>query len=102
MMINNFFTNIKKFYKDNFFTCTALLFGLWICFFDSNSLISQSKTRKKISVLKKEKNFYINQINILKKDFNKINNNEEQIKRLAKEKYFLREEGEEIYLLEKK
>ena len=102
MTINSsFFTKAKKFYKTNFYTCSALIFITWVTFFDSNSLISQQKTKRSIKNLKQEKNIYIQQINEIKVQLDKIKNDEEQMKRLAREKYFLREEGEEIYLLKK-
>ena len=102
MTINSdFFTRIKKFYKTNFYMCSALIFGIWVAFFDSNSLVSQQKTKKNIRNLKYEKNIYIQQINEIKIQLDKIQNDEEQMKRLAREKYFLRNEGEEIYLLKR-
>ena len=102
MMTNDFFIKGKKFYKDNFYMCSAFLFGIWVCFFDSNSLISQQKTKQRIKNLKRDKQYYIEQIDDIKTKFDRINSNEEQLKRFAREKYFLREEGEEIYLLKKK
>ncbi len=81
--------------------CSALIFGIWVAFFDSNSLVSQQKTKKNIRNLKYEKNIYIQQINEIKIQLDKIQNDEEQMKRLAREKYFLRNEGEEIYLLKR-
>ena len=102
MTINNkFFERWKKFYKTNFYMCSALIFGIWVTFFDSNSLISQQKTKRSINNLKREKNIYIQQINEIKTQLDRIKNDEDQMKRLAREKYFLREEGEEIYLLKK-
>ena len=52
-------------------------------------------------VNKNEKNIYIQQINEIKTQLDRMQNDEEQIKRLAREKYFLREKGEEIYLLKR-
>lgn len=102
MTISDLLRSGKKFYKDNFFSCTSLLFVLWISFFDANSLVTQRKINKKIKVLKEEKQFYKEQIDDLKTKFESIHNNENQIKKFAKEKYFLREKGEEIYILKKK
>lgn len=97
----SFLTRAQKFYKNNFYMCSALLFGIWVTFFDANSLVSQQKTKNNIRNLKNEKNIYIQQINEIKTQLDRMQNDEEQIKRLAREKYFLREKGEEIYLLKR-
>lgn len=81
--------------------CSALIFGIWVAFFDTNSLLSQQKTRTIIKNLEQEKKIYLQQIDEIRIQLDRINNDPEQMKRLAREKYFLREEGEEIYLLQK-
>ena len=98
----NVFIKVKNFYKSHFYFCSVGIFVLWVALFDPNSLLSQQQTRSRISNLEKEKKFYIKETQRIRSQFEKIKDNENEMCKLAREKYFFRKEGEEIFLLKKK
>ena len=97
---NNIFIQAKNLYKKHFYLYSTALFAIWIAFFDPNSFLEQIKMRRQISHLNDEKIFYEKEIGKVKKQLEKIKDKPEEMKRLARKKYFFREEGEEIYLLD--
>ena len=101
MSRTNIFFRAKSLYKKHFYLSSTVLFVLWISFFDPNSFLEQIRMRRQISNLESEKMFYKKEIEKVKTQFDKIKDKPEEMKRLARKKYFFREEGEEIYVLGK-
>ncbi len=76
-----------------------LLFIIWMIFFDSHSYFDHRELNKEIDQLEKNKEYYISEI---KNDSAKIQayQNIEQIERFAREKYYMKKENEEIFIIE--
>ena len=87
--------------KNKYFV-TIFLFSIWIIFFDDYNIIKQQKLKQRNLDLETQKN------NLQKKitndsilEYNLKNDKETQI-RVAREKYYMSEADEQIYILEKK
>ncbi len=76
-----------------------LLFVIWMAFFDTNSFLIHWELRKEIKKLEQQQEFLQNEIardqNILVKL-----SRPEELEKLAREKYYMKRENEEIFLIE--
>ena len=69
-------------------------------FFDSNDLISQIKLSNKQQELENAKEFYESKILEVKNDREALLSNDELLEKLAREKYLMKKESEDIYIIE--
>ena len=68
-------------------------------FIDSNSLIIHGELNEDISDLENEKEYYRKEIEKDNKAIKELST-EEGIERLAREKYYMKKENEDIYIIE--
>lgn len=91
----------KKWFKtlSNRYLLIGVLFIVWMLIFDTNSYLIQRELNKELKSLDKNTEFYSNEI---EKDLEFIEgmNDLEKIEKYAREKYFLKKENEEIFLIE--
>jgi len=99
----SFFARIKenKFYKffTNIFVIIAIPFLVWMLFFDDNSYLVHRKFNQEIEELESTISFYKNKIEKDKATIKKLQDSLE-LERFAREKYLLKKENEEIFLIE--
>ena len=86
-------------WAQNPYLLLSLAFLLWMLFFDAENLLTQWKLSRKLSHLKKEKVYYLQQIKKTKKDKQSLNNNKEQLEKFAREKYFMKKKTEDLYII---
>ena len=92
---------MKKFvvlFGNKYFLVTAS-FVVWMLFFDRNDLLSQYEYRSQLNKLKEEKAFYIQEIENVKTDLNELTTNREQLEKFAREKYLMKRENEDVYVI---
>ena len=75
------------------------IFIVWMGFFDENSWINHREFDKEINKLNVEKDYYKSQID-QDKDFINKHNDREELEKFAREKYNMKKENEEIYIIE--
>lgn len=71
-------------------------------FLDSNDLISRFKMTTKIGSLENEKEFYQEKIKEVEKDRAELMTNKELLEKFAREKYLMKKETEDIFIVEEK
>ena len=82
----------------NIYTLTLAVFLVYIGFFDKNNLITQYELGQTVDQLEEEKLYYREQIEVIRETKNNLIENRE---RLAREKYFMHEPDEDVYIIEK-
>ncbi len=87
-------------FKNKFFWVTAA-FLVWMLFFDKNDLLSQYQSSQQLNKLKEEKAFYTNETAKVNKDLDELTSNPEQLERFAREKYLMKKENEDVYVIVK-
>ena len=90
--------NIFKPFK-NIFLLVTIIFIVWMLFFDSNSWLIHRELNKEIDALNVKKEFYESEINSDKKEI-KILQTPEGVEKYAREKYNMKKENEDIYIIE--
>jgi cell division protein FtsB len=98
---------MKKTYKDkswfkfisNKYVWVLLFFSTWMLFLDNYSYFDHRILDKQINELEVNKNYYQEEI---KKDQANIKqlNNPEQTEKYAREKYYMKKDSEDIYVIE--
>jgi cell division protein DivIC len=86
----------------NFYFLGILFFVVWMFFFDSNDLVSRYQLGAKLRELENEKEYYQQKINEVKKDQAELMGNRESLEKFAREKYLMKKENEDIFIIEEK
>lgn len=90
--------NIFKPFK-NIFLLVTIIFIVWMLFFDANSWLIHRELNKEIDALNVKKEFYESEINSDQKEI-KILQTPEGVEKYAREKYNMKKENEDIYIIE--
>ena len=70
--------------------------------FDSNDWISRYKMGAKLRELENEKEYYLEKIKEVKKDQSELMGNNELLEKYAREKYLMKKDNEDIFIIEEK
>ena len=68
-------------------------------FFDSNDLYSQYQLNKKVRTLKCEKAYYQENIEQVVKDREELLSDEELLEKFARERYLMKKQSEDLYVV---
>lgn len=90
--------NIPSFAK-NFYFITTSFFVVWMLFFDSNNLISQFQLWYKRNDVINEKMYYIAKINEVQQERKELFSQNRLIEKFAREKYLMKKDTEDIYII---
>lgn len=83
----------------NTYTVTILLFGIWLTFFDDNSLIKRMQLCSKIETLKKEKAYYQKKIEEDYRKTQELVSNKKNLEKFAREEYLMKRANEDIFVI---
>ena len=83
----------------NKFALVAILFFIWMLFFDKHNLFTQMSLSNSIDKMEQDKSFYTEKIKEAKEDRIDLIKNAE---RFARERYFMSKPGEDVFVIEKK
>lgn len=84
----------------NFYIVTILSFIIWMTFLDSNDFISRFKMGAKLRSLENEKEYYQEKISEVEKDRQELMTNKELLEKFAREKYLMKKETEDIFIVQ--
>ena len=79
-----------------------LFFILWIIFLDDYNLINQNKIKATVNELKNQKEFYINEIKSDSTELYQLKNNPDEQEKFAREKFLMKKENEDIFIIREK
>jgi cell division protein FtsB len=99
--LKNLYEKIPSYLK-NKYVIIITLFIIWIVFFDNYNLIRQSKIKKEIKQLEENKNFYSKEIKKDSTEYHELLNSDEKKEKFAREKFLMRKENEDVYIIRKK
>jgi cell division protein DivIC len=93
---------IKGIWDNYRMTVIVSVFLVWITFFDSNNLISLMRLNRQIHNLEKEAGFYESQTETANQDREALITNPELLEKFAREKYYMKKNDEDVFLIIKK
>ncbi len=83
----------------NIYVLVLTIFAVWMIFFDTNSLLIHLELKREIDKLQKQQEFLREEIAKDKEIIEKLSDPKE-LEKFAREEYYLKRKGEEIYLIE--
>ena len=83
----------------NKFLIAGVAFLVWMCFFDRYDIATQYDYQKERNKLAYEKEFYTTEIANLEKSIKDVQYNPSEIQRIAREKYKMKKDNEDIYVI---
>ena len=83
----------------NFYVITGVIFVVWMLLLDNNDLISRFKLSNKLNSLESEKEYYEEKIKEVEKDRDELFGDKESIEKFAREKYLMKKESEDIFIV---
>ncbi len=83
----------------NKYVLTTLGFIIWLLFFDRHDIISQFKLRKELHKLEEEKAYYVKEIEKDSKNLNELLTNPKTLEKFAREKYLMKKDNEDIFVI---
>ncbi len=97
------FSEIKKnkwvrIFSNKYFLI-ILLFSVWMIFFDTNSYLIHKELNDSVETLEESKENYSNEIKKDKAFIEKMKDSN-NVEKYAREKYYLKKENEDIYIIE--
>ena len=82
----------------NKYFLSVVAFVVWMLFFDKNDILAQYEFKSQVSKLQEEKDFYVKEIEQVKKDLNELNTNLNTAEKFAREKYFMKKDNEDVFV----
>lgn len=79
---------------------TLTVFLVWMLFFDKNDLFTQLERRKNLAEIEDSKTFYTQKIEESKTFSRDIQSNAATIEKFAREKYLMKRENEDLFLIQ--
>ncbi len=84
----------------NKFLLAGIAFMVWMLFFDRNDFFVQSERRKELKDLQLSKVYFTKQIEEEHKFSDALKNNPAAIEKFAREKYLMKRDDEDLYLIQ--
>lgn len=76
-----------------------LVFVIWLTFFDQNNWIMQFQNKMDLWELEDEREYYQVEIERTKKDLKELTSDMNNLERFAREKYLMKKDNEEVFVL---
>jgi cell division protein FtsB len=92
---------IKKLPKftRNFYFIAGMFFLFWMIFLDSNDLYTQYKLSRQLKSLESEKEFYQQKIEEVRNEREQLLSDTETLEKFAREKYLMKKESEDLFVI---
>lgn len=84
----------------NKYLLAAGFFIVWMLFFDQRDIFYVLEQKKELKTLENKKQYYRQEIKKAKKGLADLQNNPAALEKFARERYMMKKEGEDIYLIE--
>jgi len=101
-MLKTILKNNKIKLKFGKYILVALVFIIWLCFFDNKSIVDLIQTKGEIEQLELEKRGYLKKIAEDKQKIKELKTNKENLEKFAREQYLMKKQNEDIYIITNK
>jgi cell division protein DivIC len=92
------FKRIPPLLKNKYFLA-IMVFGIWMLFFDRNNMLNRYKQNRSLSKHQKEREFYLKEIEKDSIAFHELSSDTQNLIRFAREKYLMKRDDEDIFLI---
>jgi cell division protein DivIC len=95
----NFLRHIPSFLR-NKYLITSILFVVFILYISENDLFSMFDRNKKLKNLQKSEQHLTKLINDTRQELNLLKTNDQTVEKYAREKYLMKKENEDLFIVE--
>ncbi len=85
--------------KNNYYLIIFFVFLFWMFVFDKNDLISQYQHMQKLRGLESDRDYIKKEIKVIEKDINDLSTDKERLEKFAREKYLMKKENEDVFVI---
>jgi cell division protein FtsB len=85
-------------YLLNRYVLTFFGFLFWLTFFDQHDFILQHNYRSKLNALRKERDYYVDEIEKNKNTMTELFTNNKNLEKFAREKYYMKKSNEDVFV----
>jgi cell division protein DivIC len=89
----------KLSFLKNKYILTSIFFVIWLFAFDQNNLVERRKNIKEYNQLLKDKEYYLKKIEEDRQQLKELKTNDENLEKFAREKYFMKKENEDVFVI---
>lgn len=89
---------IPPLFKNKYFIA-ILVFGVWMLFFDRNSMWQRYKLQRTLNRHIQEREYYLSEIEKDSSALHELSSDTQNLIRFAREKYLMKKDDEDIYLI---
>lgn len=83
----------------NKYILASVFFVCWMLFFDHNDIFLQSSRYGELKDLQESKAYYEEQIRKTQKEVENIRTNQASVEKIAREKYLMKKDNEELFII---
>ncbi|MBN8720527.1 MAG: septum formation initiator family protein [Sediminibacterium magnilacihabitans] len=84
----------------NKYLLVSAFFVVWVLFFDQRDFFQQREKLGELKKLETQKKYYQQEIEKARKELTDIQHNPAALEKLARERYLMKKDGEDIYIIE--
>lgn len=86
----------------NKYLVTSVAFVVWMTFFDQNDWMTQRNTRKELDEIQESIRLMTAETDAMEKDLKLLKNDAGRLEQFAREKYRMKKDNEDLYIIERK
>lgn len=101
LKLKEIYNKIPPAFKNKFFI-VGFLFVIWITFLDENNLILLNNRINNLQEKQEEIDSLKNEISEMELRLERLNNNQDELERFARENFLMKKEGEDIIIIREK
>lgn len=94
----HFFDRVPRFLR-SFYFLTGLGFLIWMFIFDANDFVRQYQMYAEWQRVQVERDYYLREIEKVKKDRAELLSSPELLEKFARENYIMKRPGEDVFVL---
>jgi cell division protein FtsB len=83
----------------NKYFLTIVAFVVWMIFFDNNSLKRQRQLNRQIDEINRMKTYYQQEVSRNEQEIYELETNLETVEKYAREKYLMKRDSEDVYIM---
>lgn len=93
--------NLLKIIRNKYLLTTIGII-VWLLFFDKNDVFSQMELMGRLNKLRADKTYYLAEIKNNRDAIKELKTNKKSLERFAREKYLMKMDNEDVYVIVKK
>ncbi|WP_426493182.1 FtsB family cell division protein [Hymenobacter sp. 102] len=98
MQASDIFERVPRFLR-SFYFLAGLAFLTWMFLFDANDFVKQYDMYAKYQELNTDKEYYLREIDKVKKERAELLSSPDLLEKFAREKYIMKRPGEDVFVL---